>query len=133
MLEQQLLGHSSEQMLIARAIFAELEHSNFDTSKSWATIFLRHHYRTLLQLHSLDVVIEFFRDYYHCQHYLLDIDELISLNDIMSRTTKPDKSSGTIKILNAVGSLVTTDPRVAIIVSSLITQPFQEHIAGIES
>ena len=132
--ETELLGHSPLHMLIARMIFGEIQCEDPAASfEAQYSDFLEKYGTALLSISSFGAVVDFFKKRYDCEHFLLAIDELALLdpednedNNIKKKIAKMNVKT----ILKVIGKKVMTDPRCAIIVSSLVTGPFDEYVTG---
>jgi hypothetical protein len=71
-------------------------------------------------------VISFFRNRNGCEHFLLAIDELLHL-DLSSEGIKSARIQGAIK---AIANTVVPTDGIHTIISSLVTNPFEEYIRG---
>lgn len=138
--EIEVLGHSPMHMLLARIIFAELGSDSFMTNgqNSWEeqySAFLRAHKAPLLQLSSLDCIMNYFRKRFNCTHSMIAIDDVLELSDsrLSANMSAEDESlvasrmpRGVRQVLDDIRNLVINYPIYSSIVSSHLTKPLQD-------
>ena len=123
--ELEIFGKAPLKILISRVIFA---HMNYDPS-NWESEYLNffyEHIETLKRIESLSRVISFFRNRNGCKHFLLAVDELLHL-DLSSEGVKSSRIQDAIR---AIAITVIPTDGIHTIISSLVTNPFQEYIRG---